>query len=152
MADKEIAQNRKARHDYFIEEHIEAGIVLAGWELKSLRAGKAQLNDTYVTFKRGEAYLLNSLITPLASASTHIIAEPARSRKLLLHARELHRLLGKREQSGYTIIPLKLYWKGQHVKVLLGLAKGKKDYDKRATEKARDWERHKAQLMRRPVN
>ena len=149
MADSEIALNRKARHDYFIEEQIEAGLVLQGWELKSLRAGKAQINDSYVIFRRGEAFLLNTLITPLASASTHVITEPTRNRKLLLQQRELKHLFGKSEQSGYTIVALKLYWQANHVKVLIGLAKGKKEYDKRATAKDRDWQRQKAHVLKR---
>lgn len=145
----EIALNRKARHDYFIEEQIEAGIVLEGWEVKSLRQGRAQINDAYVLLKRGEAYLLNAVITPLSTASTHIATEPSRSRKLLLHARELNRLLGKHQEKGYTLIPLKLYWKNNRVKVLVALGKGKKAYDKRATEKERSWQRQKAQVLRR---
>ena len=144
-----IAENRKARHDYAFEDKIEAGIELEGWEVKSLRAGKAQINDSYVIFKRGEAFVLNSLITPLSAASTHVIPESSRSRKLLLHKKEIMRLQGQREREGYTIIPLKLYWKANRVKILITLAKGKKEYDKRATEKERDWERHKASVMRR---
>lgn len=147
--DTTIAENRKARHDYHFEDQIEAGIALQGWEVKSLRAGKAQISDSYVIFKHGEAYILNSLITPLATASTHIIPEPSRSRKLLLHHREIMRLQGQREREGYTLIPLKLYWKNNRVKVLIALAKGKKEYDKRASAKERDWQRHKAQIMRR---
>jgi SsrA-binding protein len=145
----EIALNRKARHDYSIEEQIEAGLVLEGWEVKSLRAGRAQINDAYVVLKRGEAYLINAVITPLQTASTHIVAEPSRSRKLLLHARELARLLGKNQEKGYTLIPLKLYWKNRRAKVLVGLGKGKKEYDKRASEKERSWQRQKAQVLRR---
>lgn len=145
----DIAQNRKARHDYAIEEQIEAGLVLQGWEIKSLRQGRAQIGDSYVVFKKGEAFLLNAVITPLQTASTHVVPEPSRSRKLLLHAREIARLLGKRQESGYTLIPLKLYWKSNRVKVLIAVAKGKKEYDKRASEKQRDWQRHKGQIMRR---
>lgn len=145
----EIALNRKARHDYFIEEQLEAGLVLEGWEVKSLRAGRAQINDAYVVLHKGEAYLLNSVITPLQAASTHIHAEPSRSRKLLLHARELARLLGKNQEKGYTLIPLKLYWKNSRAKVLIALGKGKKEYDKRASEKERSWQRQKSQVLRR---
>lgn len=145
----EIALNRKARHDYLIEEQIEAGLVLQGWEVKSLREGRAQINDAYVVLKRGEAYLINAVFTPLATSSTHIVAEPSRSRKLLLHSRELARLVGKNQEKGYTLIPLKLYWKNNHAKVLVALGKGKKEYDKRASEKERSWQRQKAQVLRR---
>ncbi len=145
----EIALNRKARHDYTLEEQIEAGLVLEGWEVKSLRQGRAQISDAYVVFKKGEAYLLNAMITPLQTASTHISPESSRSRKLLLHAKELTRLLGKNQEKGYTLIPLKLYWKKNRAKVLIALGKGKKEYDKRASEKERSWERQKAQVLRR---
>jgi SsrA-binding protein len=145
----EIALNRKARHDYTLEEQIEAGLVLEGWEVKSLRQGRAQISDAYVVFKNREAYLLNAMITPLQTASTHITPESSRSRKLLLHAKELTRLLGKNQEKGYTLIPLKLYWKKNRAKVLIALGKGKKEYDKRASEKERSWERQKAQVLRR---
>lgn len=144
-----ICENRKARHNYFFEEQLEAGVCLHGWEMKSLRAGRVQLVDSYVVVKKSEAFLLNAVITPLPDVSTHFIPEPARSRKLLLHQREIHRLMGLRDQEGYTLIPVKLYWKNNHVKVLLAVAKGKKEYDKRASEKDRDWQRHKGQIMRR---
>jgi len=147
--DKVIAENRKARHDYSFEDQIEAGVSLEGWEVKSLRAGKAQITDSYVVFRRGEAFLLNANITPLLTASTHIVPEQSRSRKLLLQKREIMRLQGQRERQGYTLVPIKLYWKHNRVKVLIALAKGKKEYDKRATQKARDWQRQKAQVMHR---
>ncbi len=147
--DSTIADNRKARHDYFFEEQLEAGIELQGWEVKSLRAGKAQISDSYVIFKRGEAFLLNAIITPLLTASTHIVPESARTRKLLLHQREIMRLQGSREREGYTLVPLKMYWKGNKVKILIALAKGKKEFDKRATKKERDWQRQKQQVMKR---
>lgn len=147
--DSNIAENRKARHDYYFEDQIEAGIELQGWEVKSLRAGKAQISDSYVVFRKGEAFILNSVITPLMTASTHIVPESSRSRKLLLHHNEIMRLQGSREREGYTLIPLKLYWKNNRVKVLIALAKGKKDFDKRASEKERDWQRQKGQVMKR---
>lgn len=144
-----IAQNRRARHDYHIEERFEAGLVLQGWEVKSLRAGKAQINDSYVHLKKGEAWLFNALITPLNTVSTHYVAEPSRNRKLLLNQRELNQLFGAVNREGYTLIPLSLYWKNNRVKVEIALAKGKKLYDKRETEKQRDWDRQKQRLMRR---
>ena len=147
--DSTIAKNRKASHDYSFEDQVEAGLVLEGWEIKSLREGKVQIADSYVIFKKGEAFLLNAIITPLPTASTHFIPEPSRTRKLLLNHREIMRLQGLREREGYTLVPLKLYWKHNHVKVLIALAKGKKEFDKRASEKARDWERNKSQIMKR---
>jgi len=145
-----IALNRKATHDYFIEERFEAGIVLAGWEVKSLRAGKIQLDQAYVIIKGGEAWLFGSLITPLQTVSTHIIPDPTRTRKLLLNHRELGTLIGSVERKGYTLVPLSLYWKDNFVKLEIGLAKGKKLHDKRATEKERDWEREKQRLFSKP--
>ena len=144
-----IAVNRKARHDYFIEEKFEAGIMLQGWEVKSLREGRAQINDSYVIMHKGQPVLLNAHITPLSSASTHIVAEPTRSRKLLLNQREINRLMGKVEQKGYTIVPLSLYWKGRNVKAEIALVKGKQMHDKRASEKEKDWKRTKEQLFKR---
>jgi SsrA-binding protein len=144
-----IAQNRRARHDYHIEQRFEAGIVLQGWEVKSLRAGKAQINDSYVHLKNGEAWLFNTLITPLSTVSTHFKPEPTRNRKLLLNQRELSQLFGAVNREGYTLIPLSLYWKHNRVKVEIALAKGKKLFDKRETEKRRDWEREKQRLFRR---
>ncbi|MGM0562711.1 MAG: SsrA-binding protein SmpB [Pseudomonadota bacterium] len=143
-----IAQNKKARHDYHIEQDMEAGIALEGWEVKSLRAGKAQLVDSHVILKHGEAYLLGAHITPLPAASTHILPDPTRTRKLLMHRRELAQLIGSVERKGYTMVALALYWKRGKVKVSVGLAKGKKKHDKRATEKARDWQREKARVLK----
>ncbi|MDF2940997.1 MAG: SsrA-binding protein [Gammaproteobacteria bacterium] len=144
-----IAVNRKARHDYFIEEKFEAGIMLQGWEVKSLRDGRAQIGDSYVIIHKGHPVLLNAHITPLSTASTHVIAEPTRSRKLLLNQREINRLMGKVEQKGYTIVPLSLYWKGRNAKVEIALVKGKQMHDKRAAEKDRDWQRTKEQLFKK---
>ena len=144
-----IITNKKAFHDYFIEERFEAGIVLEGWEVKAIRAGRANIKESYVIIKSGEIYLIGMNITPLATASTHVVADPTRTRKLLLHKEEVNRLIGSVERKGYTLIPLKLYWKNNRAKLDIGLARGKKDYDKRATEKDRDWERDKQRLMRR---
>ena len=143
-----IAQNKKALHDYFIEHRFEAGIALSGWEVKSLRAGKAQLVDSYVLLKDGEAWLLGSHITPLTTASTHVYADPVRSRKLLLHKRELGKLFGAVQQKGYACVALSLYWKKHMIKCEIALAKGKKEFDKRATEKERDSDREISRVMR----
>ena len=143
-----IAENRRARYDYFIEERLEAGLVLQGWEVKSMRAGKAQVAEAYVYLKEGEAFLFGANITPLKTASTHVIPEPLRTRKLLLNKAELSRLIGSVERKGYTMIPLDLHWKGGRAKLEIGLAKGKKQHDKRATEKDRDWNRDKARILR----
>jgi len=145
---KTIALNKKARHDYFIDERFEAGISLQGWEVKSLRAGKVQIIDSYILLKDNEAYLFGALITPLPTASTHISPEPQRTRKLLLHRVELNRLIGAVERKGFALIPTALYWKNGKVKLELGIARGKKSHDKRETEKDRDWQRQKARLMR----
>lgn len=142
-----IVQNKKARHDYFIEDNFEAGLQLVGWEVKSLRAGKAQLVDSYVIFKDGEAFLLGSLITPLQTASTHFVTDPTRTRKLLLNRRELDKLAANVAQKGYTCVCTKLYWKNHLVKAEIALAKGKANYDKRATEKERDWNREKQRVL-----
>ncbi len=144
-----IAENRKARYDYFIEERLEAGLALQGWEVKSMRAGKAQVAEAYVYLKDGEAFLFGAHITPLKTASTHESADPRRTRKLLLKRAELSRLVGSVERKGYTIVPLDLHWKDGRAKLEIGLAKGKKQHDKRATEKDRDWQRDKARIMRR---
>ena len=144
-----IALNRKARHDYFIEDNYEAGIMLQGWEVKSLRAGKVQLVDSYVFIKNGEAWISNLLITPLQTASTHISPEPTRVRKLLLHRSEIDRLIGAVERKGYTLIALALYWSKRKVKVDVGLAKGKKQHDIRASEKERDWQREKQRILKK---
>jgi SsrA-binding protein len=143
-----IAQNKKARFDYFIEERLEAGLALQGWEVKSMRAGKAQLTDSFVIFRDGEAWLLGSHVTPLNTVSTHVVAEPKRTRKLLMNRREIDRLIGLVERKGYTLIALELYWSKNRVKVAVGLAKGKKQHDKRDTEKDRDWQRDKARALK----
>lgn len=147
--DTTIATNRKALHDYFIEERLEAGVALEGWEVKSLRAGRVQLDQGYVFLKNGEVWLFGCLITPLNTVSTHITPDPTRTRKLLLHHREINRLIGSVERKGYTLIPLELYWNHNRVKLKVGLAKGKKLHDKRETEKERDWAREKQRIMKR---
>lgn len=143
-----VALNKKAMHDYYIEQRFEAGLVLEGWEVKSLREGRLQLKDSYVILRNGEAWLLNAHISPLPTASTHINPEPERSRKLLLHLKELSFLIGAVQRQGYTLIPLSVYWKNNRAKVEFGLAKGKQQHDKRETEKKRDWEREKARIMK----
>lgn len=143
-----IAVNRRARHEYFIEDSYEAGMMLQGWEVKALRAGRAQVAEAYVTLKNGEAWLIGAHITPLKQTCTHEIADATRSRKLLMHERELSQLVGKVERAGYTLIPLDLHWTRGRAKLQVGLAKGKKQHDKRATEKDRDWEREKGRVMR----
>jgi len=147
-ASSTIALNKRARHDYLLEERFEAGLALQGWEVKSLREGKAQLVDSYVLIKDGEAWLLGANITPLASASSHVVPDPQRTRKLLLHAREIHRIYVATQQKGFTCVATALYWKGQRVKCEVALAKGKKQHDKRATEKAREWQRQKERIMK----
>jgi SsrA-binding protein len=143
-----IAQNKKARFDYFIEDRIEAGLALQGWEVKCMRAGKAQLTDSFVIFRDGEAFLLGSHVTPLNTVSTHVVPEPKRTRKLLMNRREIDRLIGLVERKGYTLIALELYWSKNRVKVKVGLAKGKKQHDKRDTEKDRDWQRDKSRALK----
>jgi SsrA-binding protein len=143
-----IISNKKARHDFFIEDRFEAGMVLEGWEVKSLRAGKVQIVDSYVFIKNAEAWVTNILITPLQTASTHIHPEANRTRKLLLHRQELDRLIGAVERKGYTLVALSLYWKHGRVKAEIGLAKGKQTHDKRASEKERDWKREKQRLLK----
>ena len=143
-----IAENRKAHFNYHIEERFEAGVVLEGWEVKSLRASKCQLTDTYVLLKGGEAFLLGCTITPLPSASAHIPTESQRTRKLLLHRREIARLIGATQQKGQTCIPVALYWKNNKVKCEIALATGKKEHDKRATIKERDWNRDKSRMLK----
>jgi len=143
-----IALNKRARHEYFIEENLEAGLALQGWEVKSLRAGKAQITEAYVIVKDGEAWLLGAHVNPLPTTSTHVVADPTRTRKLLMHREELDRLVGAVERKGYALVPLRLYWKKGNVKLEVGLAKGKKAHDKRATEKDRDWQREKSRLMK----
>jgi SsrA-binding protein len=143
-----IALNKRAKHDYHIEQRFEAGLVLEGWEVKSLRAGKAQLVDSYVLLRNGEAWLLGCNITPLTSASTHVVADPQRTRKLLLHSRELGQIFAATQKKGYTCIATALYWKGNKVKCEIVLAKGKQQHDKRATERERDWSRQKQRIMK----
>jgi SsrA-binding protein len=143
-----IAENRKARYDYFIEDRYEAGLALEGWEVKSLRAGRAQLKEAYVYLKNGEAFLFGAHFSPLTSASTHVHPDPTRTRKLLLHRHQLHQLIGSVERRGYTVVPLSLYWKQGRAKLEIGLAKGKKQHDKRATDKDRDWQRDRARLLK----
>lgn len=143
-----IALNKKARHDYFVEERLEAGLALEGWEVKSLRAKRVQLNESYVIIKDAEAWLFGTHITPLPTASTHIQPDSQRTRKLLLHRDELNRLIGAVERRGYTLIPLSLYWKRGRAKLQIGMAKGKKQHDKRAAEKERTWQREKQRLLK----
>jgi len=143
-----IVDNRKAFHDYFIEERFEAGLALEGWEVKAIRAGRAQLKEAYVVVLSGELFLLGSHISPLPTASTHIHPDPTRTRKLLLHAEEIAKLVGKVERAGYTLMPLNLHYSRGRIKVEIGLAKGKKQHDKRESEKERDWEREKQRLLR----
>lgn len=143
-----IVENRKATHDYFIEERFEAGIALEGWEVKAIRAGRAQLKEAYVVLRSGEVYLIGSHISPLESASTHVQPDPTRTRKLLFHAEEIRGLIGKVERAGYTLVPLDLHYTRGRVKLAVGLAKGKRQYDKRATEREREWNREKQRLLR----
>ena len=143
-----IADNKKAFHDYFIEERYEAGLVLEGWEVKAIRAGRAQIKEAYVVLKSGEVFLIGAHITPLLSASTHVNPDPVRTRKLLLNAAEISKLIGKVERAGYTLVPLDLHYSKGRVKLAVGLAKGKKQHDKRDAEKDRDWVREKARVMR----
>jgi SsrA-binding protein len=143
-----IVENRKALHDYFIEERYEAGIVLEGWEVKSIRAGRAQLKEAYVIVRNEELFLIGAHMSPLPSASTHLHPDPVRTRKLLLHAEEARRLIGKIDRAGYTLVPLDLHYVRGRVKVNIGLAKGKKQFDKRAAEKEREWNREKQRLLR----
>ena len=143
-----IVENRKAQHDYFIEERFEAGLALQGWEVKAIRAGRAQLEEAYVMVAGSELFLIGAHISPLAAASTHVQADPVRTRKLLLHHSELQRLIGAVERRGYTLVPLELYWKNGRAKLQLGLAKGKKQHDKRAAEREKEWKREQQRLLR----
>jgi SsrA-binding protein len=143
-----IVDNRKAYHDYFIEEKFEAGLALEGWEVKAIRAGRAQLKEAYVIVKNGRIALIGAHITPLSTASTHVQADPTRTRALLLHKSEVNRLIGQVERAGYTLVPLNLHYSRGRVKLDVGLAKGKKQYDKRAAVKEREWEREQQRLMR----
>lgn len=143
-----IVDNKKAFHEYFIEERYEAGLMLEGWEVKAIRAGRSQLKEAYVVLKKEEVWLIGCHISPLPTASTHIHPDPVRSRKLLLHAHEIRKLIGKVQQAGYTLMPLNLHFSKGRVKLEIGLAKGKKLHDKRAVQKDRDWQREKSRLMR----
>lgn len=143
-----IAENRKARHDYSIEERYEAGLALAGWEVKALRAGRANISEAHALLRNGEAWLLGAHINPLPSASTHVTAEPDRTRKLLLNGAEIRHLTGAVERRGYTLVPLRLYWKRGLAKLEIGLAKGRKQHDKRQALKERDWARQQGRLLR----
>ncbi len=143
-----IVQNKKAFHDYFIEERYEAGIALEGWEVKAIRAGHVQIKEAYVLVKGSEVYLVGAHITPLATASTHIQPDPTRSRKLLLHGEEIKRLIGKTERAGYTLVPLDLHYKTGRIKAEIGLAKGKRQHEKRASEKEMEWKRERNRLLK----
>ena len=143
-----IVQNKKAFHDYFIEQRFEAGIALEGWEVKAIRAGRAQLKEAYVIVGNAELYLIGCHISPLPTASTHITPDPTRTRKLLLHAAEINKLIGSVERSGYTLVPLDLHYSRGRVKLEIGLAKGKRQHDKRAAEKDREWRREQQRLLR----
>lgn len=154
MADKDesegrIAVNRRARYDYFIEERFEAGVALLGWEVKALRAGRLQLQEAYVLLKGDEAWLFGAHISPLPTASTHVLPDPTRSRKLLMHRRQIDALVGAVERKGRTIVPLAMYWKNGRAKLEIGLARGKKEHDKRDNTRERDWQREKARVMKR---
>ncbi len=148
LQDNSIAVNRQATHEYFIEDQYEAGLVLQGWEVKSLREGRVQLKESFIQIKNGEAWLHGAHISPLLSASTHIVPEALRPKKLLLHRQELNRLIGAVERKGYTLVPLSMYWVRGRAKLKIGLAKGKKLHDKRAAAKDRDWQRDKARILK----
>jgi SsrA-binding protein len=143
-----IIANKKAFHDYFIEEKFEAGISLLGWEVKAIRAGRANIKESYVVVRDGEVFIFGMHITPLPQASTHVQPDPIRTRKLLLHAKQISKLIGLVERAGYTLMPLDMHFQRGRIKVEIGLAKGKKQHDKREAEKERDWDREKARLMR----
>jgi SsrA-binding protein len=145
-----IVDNRKAFHDFFIEEKYEAGLVLEGWEVKAIRAGRAHLKEAYVIVRGAELFLLGAHITPLTAASTHVHPDPTRTRKLLMNASEISKLIGKVVRAGYTLVPLDLHYKGGRVKLEVGLAKGKKQFDKRATEREREWQREKQRIVKTP--
>ena len=145
---KTISLNRSARHDFHLEDRYEAGLSLQGWELKAIRAGRIGIGESYALVKNGEIFLFGAQITPLIQASSHVIADDRRTRKLLMHRHEIDKLVGKIERDGYTLIPTAMYWSGNKVKLELALAKGKKDHDKRASEKDRDWQREKQRTMR----
>jgi SsrA-binding protein len=144
-----IALNKRARHEYQLEDRFEAGMALQGWELKAIRAGRANITESYAVVRNGEIFLFGAQITPLIQASTHVVADDRRTRKLLLHKREIEGLIGKVERDGYTIVPTSMYWKGNKVKTEIALAKGRQTHDKRNAAKDRDWARDKQRLMRR---
>ena len=148
LQENTIALNKKARHDYFIEETLEAGLALEGWEVKSLRAKSIQITESYIFIKQGEAWISGAHITPLATAAAHLHIEPSRIRKLLMHRHEIDKLIGAVERKGYTLVATKLYWKKGRAKVEVGVARGKQQHDKRSTEKDRDWQRQKARIMK----
>lgn len=150
ISDNTIVINKKAGFEYFIEETFEAGIALEGWEVKSLRAGKINLSDAHVIIRQGEAFLLGAQIQPLPTAASHLFPDPTRTRKLLLKRKELNKLIGSVERQGYTIVPMNLHWRKNHIKAKIALAKGKKGHDKRETIKERDWQRDKSRLMKKP--
>lgn len=143
-----IVQNRKAFHDYFIEQRFEAGIALEGWEVKAIRAGRVQLKEAYVVVRNGEIHLIGCHVSPLPAASTHVMPDPVRTRKLLLHAIEIDKLIGSVERAGYTLLPLDMHYSRGRIKLEIGLARGKKQHDKREAEKARDWQREKQRLLK----
>lgn len=143
-----IVQNKKAQHDYSIEERYEAGIVLEGWEVKSIRANQTQLSEAYVIVRNGELYLLNAHMSPLPTTSTHVKAEPTRTRKLLLHAAEIRKLIGKVERAGYSLVPLNMHFNKGRIKLEVGLAKGKRQFEKRAAEADKDWKREHSRLLK----
>jgi SsrA-binding protein len=143
-----IANNKKAFHDYFIEDQYEAGVVLEGWEVKAIREGKVNIKEAYVVIQRGEIYIIGCHVTALGSASTHVRPDATRTRKLLLHSEQIAKLIGQVERAGYTLVPLDMHYSKGRIKIQIGLAKGKKQYDKRETEKQRDWEREKGRLVR----
>ncbi|MCB1997884.1 MAG: SsrA-binding protein SmpB [Burkholderiaceae bacterium] len=147
-----IAENRRARHEYHIDEKFEAGVVLQGWEVKAIRSGQVQLTDGYVVIRDGELYLIGLRINALRTASTHVHPEPDRTKKLLMHKDEIRRLIGKVEQKGFTLVPLDLHYKGGRVKAEIALAKGKAQHDKRETEREKDWQREKGRLMRSKIS
>ena len=143
-----IVQNKKVFHDYFIEERFEAGLALEGWEVKAMRAGRVQIKEAYVIVSNGEIFLIGCHISPLPAASTHFTPDPVRTRKLLLHAGEISQLIGSVERAGYTLVPLDMHFKGGHIKLEVGLAKGKRQHDKREAQKAREWQREKQRLLK----
>ena len=147
--DRTIALNKRARHDYHLEAHYEAGMALQGWEVKAIRAGRANITEAYAVVRKGELFLFGAQITPLIQASTHVLANDRRTRKLLLHRHEIDKLIGRVQRDGYTLVPTAMYWSGNKVKLEIALAKGKKEHDKRDTEKERDWQREKQRTMRR---